>query len=637
MASLREEWESYAPAREEVEDRLAEYERALAMPTDELIARYHGVDDRLLATMLDPARRAAASFTVSLAEESREALLDGDMLTLEWQDLTEQQQAELRSCLSSRGPWGGGGRGRRDRPGGPPGDPGWDEGDVTQVNVGGLRYGQMMLSAETERAGEESGRRRGGFLWGPWLNLTGEGGLTPDERVALRRGLGESISEDEERSMFREWMESLRDDWNQRWEERTRQAAEATIDEQPDLSPSVEGALSAFVLPVHEGASYTLWQVQEAVASASGMHIVSDCFSQPRRNLTRALGVLHPGQTVEMTGLMALRVSCLSTEDVSTLVWSARGDERAGWDWGDAGRFLRFRSKGRDLWRASMLPSEASERLDSWLDQYVPAPDAPERLETALEVTLDLRQISALAAGLSNLQLAHGGKLICGDPTDRTAAHRQALREDVLGAVWRAAGTLRALATFSDGQWEQVRGAGLRVAYDLTPDQRRALGLSVQREQEGPEAVRGPGRRRGGPGSGGRRGRGPAFGGTGLGGLGRWGVRVEDEGEMARLVLRLIDEPPWGGSRGRGPGGGERGRRGDREGRGERRGRGAEGRPGRGQGGGPGPWGRRAVASDYLTFSVDGDIRGAYPVPRVLSVDVSLPSPLGPAVPVETP
>ena len=634
MAALRDERQSRMPTREKVADKLAEYGRALNLTKEELVGRYHGVDDHLLAAMLDPARRATVSFTLGLGTEALARSLNGEALTLEWQDLTPQQQDELRSCLRSPGRRGGG----RGGPGGAAdvgGGESWEDIEVTQVHVGALNYGLVMVTAELAPSESQPRGRRGRFLAAPMLNLAGEGDLSPEETVALRRGLGETISDDQERSLRGEWGRSRRDEMQQRRQERTQQAAEEAIAGEPVLSAETEKALTSFTLPVKEGAAYALWQIQEAVASAAGMHVVSDCFAQPRRDLTTALRFLYQGEVAEPTGLEALSASCLTTEDARGLVWTLPGDHRAGWEWQDAGPFLRFRSEGQDLWRAAMLTPQVSERLDQWLDPYVETAAQTKGSATEVDITLDPQQISLLAASLRDLQVQHGGKLVGGDPTEKAAAYRQTLRQELLGAIGWAADTLRALATLGDSQWKQLRGAGLRVGRDLIPEQRDALGLSGE-PAEG-QAAGTPARPgRGGPPGQGRFG--PMLGRGGRGQRGGRGPQAGGEQEIARMVMTLTEEPPWGGGRARagalegGPGVPARqsaGGQGEQEVQGPGSGRGQRGRPGRGGG-------RGSVRdSYYVVFSVDGEVRGVFPIPRSLRVPVSLPTPLPQPVPLE--
>ncbi len=600
MAALQGEWQSLAPDREAVEDGLDRYERALDMSREELIDRYAGVDDHLLAAMLDPPRRAATSFVTGLDEETQEKLLDGEWLTLEWGALSSGQQAALQSCLRAmrgRGPgaWGRGGASR--------GAEDWGGRMPATVYVGGLDYGRVILSGVLEAPEEGPGRRRRGPLAAPMLTLTGEGELWPDERVALRRALGETVSDDEARSLSREWRDSQREEMQEEWQERTREAAEAKVAEQRALSAEAEKRLSSFILPLDSSTPYALWQIQEAVAAASGMHVVSDCFSQPRRSLDRPLEVLYGEERPEMTGLVALRLSALSTEDPARLVWGVAGDRGAGWEWHDSGTFLRFRSLARDLWRATMLPPAASRRLDEWVDPYVADVAGTQGAETTAEVALDLGAVAMMAASLTDRQIRQGGDLMCGDPTEKASSYRQGLRGGVLRAMRGVTDLLRVMATLSESQWEQLRGTGLRLAHDLTPEQRRLLGLPEAGGERGGTTggFRGGGRRGAGR-QAGRRGRGPG----GMPGPGFWG------GGAADTVMRLSAEAPAD----------------------SRFGRGGPGRGGRrGPGWMRGAWGVEAKESDYLAFWSGDEVRGVRAIPRVIAVSLTLPSQIGQAEP----
>ncbi len=151
------------------------------------------------------------------------------------------------------------------------------------------------------------------------------------------------------------------------------------------LLPSMEARLSAVVLPVgpqsdwlklpEQGpALWTLWEVQQAVANAVGVNIMSDCYWQPRRPLLQP-GIdayLDTPSPQQMTALAALRGAAFGGMDPSGELF--KGDSlihwptRPAWEWGDAGTFLRFRSTERDLWRASLLPTDAVAALDDAFD-----------------------------------------------------------------------------------------------------------------------------------------------------------------------------------------------------------------------------------------------------------------------------
>ena len=591
MDSFRSEWESRAPSRDQIVSKLDEYRQALSLSQNQLIAAYYGVDDHLLAALLDPAGRASASFVTGLDLDNLNTLLDGEPLALDWTELSPAQRSDLQSGL--RVPdWGRGPRRGREID--------WSQIQPDEITIGGLSWGGAIISAqlppsEDEPAGGRGPRgRRGRFLASPMLNLTGEGDLFPDEAITIRRALGETITDDQANDLRREWFEARRDEGRQQWEDRTREAAQVTIATKSNLSSSAEALLSALSLYLDPDAPLALWQVQQAVASASGINIVSDAFYQPSRTLTRARQFVYPDHQGDLSALQLLHLSALTTEDVGRLAFSAVEDSSAGWEWQDAGTFLRFRSRARDLWRAAMLPPDTSAWLDEWLD-----PLLEHATGGRVDVTLDPQYTSLFADSLTDIRLQHGGKLICGDPSDPTAAARTALRSDVLSTLFRHATTFRALASLSDSQWTELRGPGLHVAYDLSQEQRIALGLAPAPED--PSAPRMPAfrGRAGRPFGGGRRGRG------GFGGPGRRGPGLLDDQETTRALLTLEDERPPRPDRGLG-----------------REGRGRQDNANQGPPEGRGRW-RRPTDSDYLTLRVDGEVRSSYLLPHIITIQLT--------------
>ncbi|MCJ7750453.1 MAG: hypothetical protein MUQ65_05095, partial [Armatimonadetes bacterium] len=362
MDGFRAEWESRTPSREQIVAKLDEYGRALSLSQDELVATYYGVDDHLLAALLDPAGRASAGFLTGLEPNDLDTLFDGEQLTLDWTDLSPAQRNVLQPALRAPA-WG---RGR-----GGDGDIDWSQTQPDQITIGGISRGGAIISAQLPPSEDEpaGGRgRRGRFLMSPMLNLTGEGDLFPDEAITIRRALGETLTEDQARGLRREWGEARRDERRQQREDRAREAAEETISTESTLSPAAEALLSSLSLYLDPDIPLALWQVQQAVASASGLNLVSDAFYQPSRTLTRARQLLYPDHEGDLTALQILGLSALATEDVGRLAFSSVEDSSAGWVWQDAGAFLRFRSRARDLWRAAMLPPETEAWIDEWLD-----------------------------------------------------------------------------------------------------------------------------------------------------------------------------------------------------------------------------------------------------------------------------
>ena len=580
MAAFQQQWESRLPGRQAIADRLAEYEMALGLSRDELIARYRGADDRLLVTMLDPGRRAAVGFALGVESDVRERLLDGGEVTLEWDDLTSEQQ-ELLSTAFEQSPLMRRGRGGRRGPRAG----GFSPADIGQVRIAGLNRGGLRLIGETETVDADRPQMVSGAFAAQFLMPAAEGELMPDEVVSLRRALGETVSEDDARSLSREQGRARMEEMRARGEQRTREAMEASLAGRRPLSPEAEARLSSFTLPIGRGTPYTLWQIQEAVATASGMHVVSDCFYQPPQSLERGLELLYPDREPEMTGLLALQISCLSPEDPGMLIWGVPGDHRAGWEWHDAGEFLRFRSASRDLWRASMVPQVVLARIDSQVAPYLETAVASNGSESTVEVQMDLEEISAIAAALGNLQVEHGWRMTYGDPAEKASAYQQSLRSTLLMVVAGEADVLRVLGTFSGSQWQQLRESSINAGRDLTPGQRSALGFSEATPESG--APGGPRPAAGGSGPAGR---------PGMGGMGRGGPRSGRRGDPSDTVIRLLGERP------------------------------PDARPGRG---GPGRFRRgRAQESYYLEFRAGEEIADVYQIPRALRVTLTTPSPI---------
>ena len=250
-----------------------------------------------------------------------------------------------------------------------------------------------------------------------------------------------------------------------------RERVEERLAAQAPLRPDTEGLLSSFMLPEAFAGQWAPWQLQEAAAAGSGMHVVSDCFWQPRRDLRGVIELMYPEEQPEMSALLAVRLSCLATVAPDRLLNCYANDDRAGWEWGDAGSFLRFRHLARDLWRAAFLRETGLRELDGLLEPYVSGAVESADSHIAVEVTLDLRETSRIVCQLDDFQLYHGAKINYGDPFDKTEAYRQEMREEVLRAISRAADVFRLFGTFTEYQWERVRGLGLRWGEDLTPSQ----------------------------------------------------------------------------------------------------------------------------------------------------------------------
>lgn len=137
-----------------------------------------------------------------------------------------------------------------------------------------------------------------------------------------------------------------------------------------------------------------------------------------------------------------------------------------GWEWQGKGRFLVFRSMERELWRAAFLPVEVVQKMDAWVEPYLPEPG----VKKAPTVTPDWRAFGRLITDLSVPQLKWGGLLTYGDSTDFRSACRQSFRERMMEHVSgsrRQVASLRFLGSLSEKQWQKARTKGLWIGGDI--------------------------------------------------------------------------------------------------------------------------------------------------------------------------
>jgi len=449
---------SFLEAAQEVTEKLPELRRARELSQDELIARYRGVDDLVLLAMLDPGRRAVIEFVLDLPEEDYERFLSGHLVTREWNELTSLQKSGVRSIIVHNSQevlavdWS-------------------SELPIRVTLHAPLAVG---FSVVIESSGPPGSAAAGGVSCIAHVRVTDVGTRwSAEDEIALRELLGEAVGLEERGAIIEKWEQELAARRERRRAASVRQELERRMVSQGPLSPGAEALLSSFALPEAFDDGCSLWQIQEAVASASGMHVVSDCFWQPRRDLREVIELLHREGQPEMTALLALRLSCLATVVPERLLYWHANNDRAGWEWEDSGRFLRFRHLARDLWRAAFLPEAVLERIDAWLGPYT---ESAEGRGTAVEVKVDLEDACKLVAALDGWQAQHGGKSTYAEPNNEHNARLHALREKVLGEIGRNEPVFRFLATLGDDQWKLLRGRGLRWGKDLSPDQQE-MGL----------------------------------------------------------------------------------------------------------------------------------------------------------------
>jgi hypothetical protein len=441
--------------------KLPELRDALRVSRDEAIKRYRGTDDAMLLTLLDPARRAVAQVTLSLPDDEVNQLEPFSGISRKWEELSPQQQAWVAEAtklalaqLADEVQ-----KGWRDA------DQLWDpfsgEWDL-RVGFAGTDGGFAIHVSGRAKQPLADGRRRAQSL-----DL---GGITlcpvSDEQqlwdeLALRRLLGEAVDENEGLTRAAE-LDTRRQSRQQ------RALVEQQLADLCRLSPETTNRLRALRLPVEMGARYALWQVQEAVAARTGMHVVSDHFAQPPRLPEDVLASLHPEQEFAPDALSLLQANCTALGEREQIRSGAGSFSYVvRWEWGDAGDFLRFRSADRDAWRAAFLPAEVVATLDEWLPPYLPRDPAT---ATSAAVPLDVRHTGALLARLDMMQRLWGGALAYGSPLDEAEQWRQAFRTRFAQVTQRPPGQPSfyvMLSGLDDAQWEQAQAEGLRVGVDV--------------------------------------------------------------------------------------------------------------------------------------------------------------------------
>ncbi len=447
MQQFRAEWETQVEAqRRSAVAMLAEAKGALALSREEAIARYRGTNDALLLSLLDPGRRAAMSFLLGLPEADTKELFEGQRGTLSrpWSDWSPEQQAALTQALGLQGKLPA-------------------QGPVS-VTIEARFGGALRVSTGDGQERVVLGRVRGLFA---------TGGVWGDDDIALRRSLGEIQTSEQEsaaRDQQRQDWQARGEEFQQQWTERRAQAMTAAR----ALSPAREAQLASLPLPDMTSES-ALWQLQEAVAKVTGMHVVSDCAWPPQFAFFRGPGREEVGPA-PMT-LEALSAACLDNFAGFGGPFGGSQTGDLGVQWGDAGTFLRFRGQRSDIWRAALLPAAVQAQLDAWLEPSLGRGGETRPGETPLAD--DLEKLSWLAGRLDDLQVRLGGAVPYEDPSDPRAARLQALRASTLGSLAMRLPVLRWMATFTPEQWRRVRADGLQWGRDLTPDQQSTAILDM--------------------------------------------------------------------------------------------------------------------------------------------------------------
>jgi len=452
--------------------RAEEYRTALALSRGQLIETYRGVDDRLLFDLLDSSARAAAQFVISLSAEQLHALVVQQRCDLPWADLSPQQRALIAGAF---------------------GYSGFSEGSIiTLVHRSGATV--YLQAEEVGRAVRTLFSRDIPF--------------SVPEHIRFRTDLGEKVSEEDRQGLFAGEAQRRNAEETEVAKRRDRYGAEALS--KLALSVRNRNRLLAARLAWDPEREYAPWQVQEAVATLTGLNVISDCFYQPTRRIY-GFDVLDPEYQAQERAREARLQELLGSypalnddeprgvpEEVRSefdrlqepspasfpvLYWlvrmyqdganrnlsSARHDPW-GWEWGSAGDFLYARSSYRDLLRGAMLPEGSLSRLPvgeevsrGTAESSAPPP-APLPNRT-------IEEAARFIHPLHDLQVELGPQLIYEDPSTRAGLRSLRRRAQYAHALREALPLLRLLAILSERQWHRLRRSGLNCEYNLTPAQ----------------------------------------------------------------------------------------------------------------------------------------------------------------------
>jgi len=440
--------------RSAVVDKLSELEEALKLPREEAVRRYQGKDDRALLDMLDPPRRAATQIAVLRVlpwlqtlemEPDEPPIYHGYGLGYSAGEMSPEEQAAWIAAFGM--------------------DPDGIEFQDPKVcfGVGASTAGSVDVSCPklVTAAGEVV--NAGSYTTGRYqvLDLGAEAALQPEDEITLWRALGEQISEAHEKAFV-----------DQRKKELAAAAEVARVKASgATLTPQATGALAALVLALESGKVYPEWRIKEAVAHATGMHVVSD-------------GLLYASTAAAPSGqaraLATLEALCSQP---------ARGFMRSPeWEWGDAGTFLRFRTANRDVWRAARLPEATIDWLDTELRPFLPKPEDQAKA-IDLVLTVDPEQWTRQWAHLNDLQMLHGARVLHGDPRDPAEVARHATWEVASPYAQVGLSLLRFLGSLDSAQWQLAWAGKLRWPEEVTPDQGKLLMQALVEKVMIPPAV----------------------------------------------------------------------------------------------------------------------------------------------------
>ncbi|MBN1458400.1 MAG: hypothetical protein JXA57_02615 [Armatimonadetes bacterium] len=427
-----------------LKDTTAELEEALQLSRQEAIDLYHGRDDALLLTLLDPARRAAAQ--VVLRPENLPRLLDGIRFNpalppgshsfgsnINIAPLPEESREAIRTAF-------------------PDYDVDYDDpkawcplivDSLGRVQLGSPRY-----------HGDPPSNGLDGLV--PVIDLSSDIDSRPKDEIALRRALEEHISPTEEEAYVagREAVIAL------------QQAAERESGGK-SLSREMRDLLGGTVFSLPPG-THAVWTIEEEVARTAGLHIVSDGLLD-----AQAAVASRDSSVREVTALHALEEFCHAPGRNFT-----RSPE---WEWRGAGRFLSFRTANRDVWRAAMLP----ETLLDWLDSQIqiclspPTEDGEGISATEFDLPVEPEGWTYWIGSLSDLQLHYGALVPYGEPGDLCDAARRATWKAAFALAGENPPMMRFLGSLHASQWQAAYAGTLQCPTGLSPSQVELLEAAI--------------------------------------------------------------------------------------------------------------------------------------------------------------
>ncbi|UCC67991.1 MAG: hypothetical protein JSV79_12910, partial [Armatimonadota bacterium] len=419
-------------------DRVVQIKEALQLPREDAIDLYLGRDDALLLTILDPTRRAAAQIVCRHALPLLESMRFDP--TAYMADSIDIHLPRIRQVRPNRGREGGAAYCT-------------DCEDPQRYCDLLVRSDGLVALGPPQRPGDP---RLGLDSYIKLIEPRAEMRWCPQDELALRRALGEAITPADEEAYLAQRTREIAAAEEERARQR-RAAGRALSLETLDL-------LTKVVLPLPTGAQHPAWRIEEDVATATGLHVSADGLLDARAAMPSADA--EPGS---LNALSALEVFCSA---------SGRDFMRSPeWEWGDAGRFLRFRTTNRDVWRAAMLPQSLLDWLDRQIEPHLPKAATPEEPATqvAFDLPLDAEQWARWIAGVSDLQIRYGALVPCGEPGNLLDAARRSAWQAATEQAQRNLTTLRFLGSLNAAQWQYARDATLKSPRDLSPDQVKRL------------------------------------------------------------------------------------------------------------------------------------------------------------------